>query len=319
MIGIAMPNLLVQLNEKVQKSLRSQLDVLLKGDDGAKLSTSSTRKGRGSSSAWEVNLEKQLQAWKENPSWEDKSPEIKVTVPKGSLCELNVKVNVGLPPDAVYNIITDPDSKRIFKNIKEVISRRVLLDEGLRQVVEVEQAATWKFLWWSGTLSVQVLVDQNREHHTMKFKQTKTGFMKKFDGCWRVEPLLVDEKLCHPFRPKTLEDYATCTRGKGRIGSKVNLEQLVQPTIVPPPPFSWYLRGITAKTTEGLITDLLAEAAKVRGDSNAKASREGIMSKGFSDDEYQVHVNQMLDIKQRWALRRRHGKQLYRRLPLPVK
>ncbi|MCI26883.1 hypothetical protein A2U01_0048081 [Trifolium medium] len=54
----------------------------------------------------------------------------------------------------------------------------------------------------------------------MRFKQTKTGFMKKFEGCWRVEPLFVDEATCYPFKPKTKEDYNMCTRGKGRIGSK---------------------------------------------------------------------------------------------------
>jgi len=41
-----------------------------------------------------------------------------VTVPKGSLCNLNVEVDVGLPPDAVYNIVIDPDNRRVFKNIK---------------------------------------------------------------------------------------------------------------------------------------------------------------------------------------------------------
>lgn len=41
-----------------------------------------------------------------------------VTVPKGSLCNLNVEVDVGFPPDAVYNIVTDPDNRRVFKNIK---------------------------------------------------------------------------------------------------------------------------------------------------------------------------------------------------------
>jgi hypothetical protein len=51
---------------------------------------------------------------------------------------------------------------------QEVISRKVLLDEGSRQVVEVEQAAIWKFLWWSGILSVHVFVDQSRKNHTVK-------------------------------------------------------------------------------------------------------------------------------------------------------
>jgi len=47
-----------------------------------------------------------------------------------------------IPPDAVYNIIIDPENKRVLKNIKEVISRKVLLEKGSRQVVEVELAAT---------------------------------------------------------------------------------------------------------------------------------------------------------------------------------
>lgn len=43
---------------------------------------------------------------------------LQVTVPTGSLCNLHVKFDVGLPPDAVYNIVIDPDSKRVFRNIK---------------------------------------------------------------------------------------------------------------------------------------------------------------------------------------------------------
>ncbi|BAH94506.1 Os09g0327550, partial [Oryza sativa Japonica Group] len=53
-------------------------------------------------------------------------------------------------------------------NFQEVISRKVVLDEGQRQIVEVEQAAIWRFLWWSGVLSVHVFVDQNRTNHTVK-------------------------------------------------------------------------------------------------------------------------------------------------------
>lgn len=43
---------------------------------------------------------------------------LQVSVPKGSFCNLNVKVNIGLPPDTVYDIVTDPENKRVFKNIK---------------------------------------------------------------------------------------------------------------------------------------------------------------------------------------------------------
>lgn len=43
---------------------------------------------------------------------------MQVTIPKGSLSYLSLNVDVGLPPDAVYDIVTDPDNKRVFKNIK---------------------------------------------------------------------------------------------------------------------------------------------------------------------------------------------------------
>lgn len=57
------------------------------------------------------------------------SCELQVTVPKGSLCNLRVKFNVGLPPDAIYNIVIDPENKRVFKNIKVCI--RLFLDDPL--------------------------------------------------------------------------------------------------------------------------------------------------------------------------------------------
>lgn len=295
----------VRLSQKLQSSLKSQLKGLTADKQGMKLIGSSWRNDKeGLSSSMQIDLEKQLQRWRENPTWIDQPPVIKVSIPKGSLCNLNVDVNVGLPPDAVYNIVTDPDNRRVFKNIKEVISRKVLVDEGLRQVVEVEQAAMWRFLWWSGTISVHVLVDQNREDHSMKFKQVKTGFMKRFEGCWRVEPFFVDEHMCDRLKPKTSEEYERCTGGRGRIGSKVTLDQLIQPAIVPPPPISWYLRGITTKTTEMLIHDLLAESARIRGGFTAGESGNGF-SQGSEGKRDERLIGRSGDIKGMWAAHRR--------------
>ena len=50
----------------------------MKNDGGVKSATSIPEKDRGSSTALDADLEKQLQAWKVNPSWVDQSPEIKV-------------------------------------------------------------------------------------------------------------------------------------------------------------------------------------------------------------------------------------------------
>ncbi|XP_065873777.1 uncharacterized protein [Euphorbia lathyris] len=301
------PSFLVQLPNKLQNCLKLQLRKLGKDNEGA----ISLKKQEETSTTLKVDLEKQLQSWRENPLWNDEPPQIKVSVPKGSLCNLSVKFDVGLPPDAVYNIVTDPDNRRVFKNIKEVISRKVLLDEGHRQLVELEQAAIWKFLWWSGTISVHVLVDQNRENRTMKFKQLKTGFMKQFEGCWRVEPVFIDESLCYPFKPKTWGEYCSCTGGKGRIGSKVSLDQLIQPALVPPPPISWYLRGITTRTTEMIANDLLAETARIRGDFTPQNSSQSENCMSPSDEQ---EKNKSSNIKERWAQYRKNAKQQSRRL-----
>ncbi|KAK7386875.1 hypothetical protein VNO78_27221 [Psophocarpus tetragonolobus] len=296
---------------QLQSVVKSRLSRLAK-QDGMSLVGSVRRNVDKSFSYSEAELNEQLQAWRENPSWVDKPPLIKVTTPKGSLCNLNVEVDVGLPPDAVYNIVIDPDNRRVFKNIKEVISRKVLVDEGHRQVVDLDQAAIWKFLWWSGTISINVLVEQNRKDHSMKFKQTKAGFMKKFEGCWRVEPLFVDEATCYPFKPVTKEEYNACTRGKGRIGSKVSLEQLLQPAIVPPPPISWYLRGITTRTTEMLINDMLAETARIRGGYEVEKSKAEELQ-GRPGENVNLFANTS-DIKERWILHRKNAKQSHRRL-----
>lgn len=146
----------------------------------------------------------------------------------------------------------------------------------------------------------------------MKFEQLKTGFMKRFEGCWKVEPLFVDEHLCSPLKPSSWEDYKSLTGGKGRVGSRVSLDQLIQPALVPPPPISWYLRGITTRTTEMLIHDLVAEAARIRGDFNALRSADG--EKGMSEENLDDTVDKTSAIKERWAVRRRSAKLGNRRL-----
>lgn len=57
---------------------------------------------------------------------------LQVTVPEGSLCNLNLRFKAGLPPDAVYNIIIDPENKRVFKNIK--------VCTGVPLLIQIEQA-----------------------------------------------------------------------------------------------------------------------------------------------------------------------------------
>ncbi|XP_078431150.1 uncharacterized protein LOC144702979 [Wolffia australiana] len=292
-------NFMMQFSDRIQGYFKAKFQQPVKTPETKNLSSAVIIE-KETGSPWALNFEKQLQAWRNNPAWITQKYEVEATVPKGSLCNLNVKFTVGLPPDAIYNIVTDPENKRVFKNIKEVISRKVLLDEGSRQVVEVEQAALWKFLWWSGVISVHVFVDQNRKNHTVRFKQGNMGFMKRFEGCWKVEPLFVDEDLCSPEQPRTLSEYEACSASRGRVGSLVTLEQLIQPTIVPPPPISWYLRGITTRTTEMLIDDLIAEAERLKSPSNGPDLSQIVT----------IDLDLGDQIKQRWRQRRQPKRRL---------
>lgn len=260
-----MKNTLQKFMQEGQTHIKSVSSTLHKlGCPGTKGTVKSTEVSEPKPLDFRVKLEKQLQAWRENRHWVEPAPKIEVTVPKGSLCHLDATAQVGLPPDAVFDIVIDPENKNVFKNIKEVKYRKILEDEGHRQLVEVEQAAIWRFLWWSGTISVRVFVEQDRRNHTMKFHLAKEGFMKKFEGSWRLEPLFVDQEACVISKPTTLEEYESCSHGKGRVASLIKLEQLVQPALVPPPPISWYVRGITARTTEMMVEDLQAEVKRIR-------------------------------------------------------
>jgi len=140
----------------------------------------------------------------------------------------------------------------------------------------------------------------------VKFRQGRTGFMRKFEGCWKIEPLFLDKELCLPLDPHTLEEYESCTGGRGRVGSAITLDQLIEPALLPPPPISWYLRGITTRTTEMLVNDLIAETARLRGISNNAIAKQG--TEEMCDANISDSARECGDIKERWRQRRKGGR-----------
>ncbi|KAE8698909.1 Pantothenate kinase 2 [Hibiscus syriacus] len=216
--------LFAQLPNKLQNHVK--FDKLAKDTDGLKSENPSFGEEKGSSAGSSVDLEKQLQAWRENPSCDNQPPEIK-----------------------------DKDS----------------------------------WLRWS-----------------KQFCGNSFGGR----GPFRFEFLWIKtEKITrkHGIHEEVLSG------GKGRIGSKVRLNQLVQPAIVPPPPISCYIRGITAKTTEMLVNDLLAEAARLTGGNQAVSqnSKDLRLSNKRNEDHPVEHI---CNIKERWNLHRRNAKQHRKKL-----
>jgi hypothetical protein len=85
--------------------------------------------------------------------------------------------------------------------------------------------------------------------------------------------------------------------------------QVVQPALVPPPPFKGYVRGITTKTTEMLLHDLQAEGKRLRDDllDNSGEQPEPV-KEGTQEDMFNDHlkhcrkfsVNRRKPRKSRW-------------------
>eukprot|EP00271_Cylindrocystis_brebissonii_P014266 TRINITY_DN35571_c0_g1_i1.p1 TRINITY_DN35571_c0_g1~~TRINITY_DN35571_c0_g1_i1.p1 ORF type:complete len:512 (+),score=89.62 TRINITY_DN35571_c0_g1_i1:1117-2652(+) len=276
----------------------------------------------------ETRLAREMAVWFDNPQWIDQAPEIKVTSPPGNVSYLTCKFMVGLPPEAVFDILCDEDNHRVFKNVKETKGKSVLEEHGSYQRVIVEQTALWHFLCFSGTFDVCMEVSTDRFLRQIRYKLSQGGFMKRFEGQWEIEPFPVPAHYTLPtvfkekspvrnrssrlsgapsrsispsptpnssFSPSpwsssdpsspspTLPDssssspsvYAspppslvpsttTPSTAPGRMASLVTLNQQLQPAIPLPPFISNNVAGISANATRSMLSDLQAEARRVR-------------------------------------------------------
>ncbi|XP_010477657.1 PREDICTED: uncharacterized protein LOC104756727 [Camelina sativa] len=190
---------------------------------------------------------------------------------KNGICHMNIELTVGLIPPGAYEMLTNPRNITFFsaddvvdddrrRQRLENKSTKVLKKDGPRQITDVSKVLRWKFLLFSGTIPIHLIIDEN--HQTLRAKYTKKKntmtYMKVFEGRWKIEPLYVDsERLCNQREPKSREEYRRCSGGKGRIASTVRMELIFQPaSLLNVPPVSWIIRGITIKATKTLIEDL---------------------------------------------------------------
>ncbi|XP_024008030.1 uncharacterized protein LOC112084016 [Eutrema salsugineum] len=208
------------------------------------------------------HVRKQDQLWhdaeKKHP-WYDPPPIVKVTTENG-LCHMKIELIVGMSPDAVYDVMTDPQSGPFFdvdkwRQIMENKSVKVLKEDGPRQIAKVRKSVAWDFLWWSIPIPINLIVDENKINLTTKYKKEQMMFLKVFEGNYKVEPLYVDsERFCKQRLPKSREEYKRCSGGQGKVASKVTINQYFKPNpLFNLPPVSWYIRGITIKTTKTLF------------------------------------------------------------------
>ncbi|KAF8048919.1 hypothetical protein N665_2354s0005 [Sinapis alba] len=209
------------------------------------------------------------EAEKKHP-WHNASPKIKVTHENG-FYHMNIELIVGLTPGLLYHFLTDPEGGpfqdlRKRRKLMENKSRKVLFENGPRQVTRVEKSVACNVFGVYIPISMNLILDENRKDLKTQYKKEKVRFMKSFEGKYKVEPIFVDkERLCKKRIPMTEEEYKKCSGGKGKLASKLTIDQYYQPS--PPfnlPPLSWFIRGMTIKTSKILLAQVQDTSIAVR-------------------------------------------------------
>ncbi|KAF3504940.1 hypothetical protein F2Q69_00039987 [Brassica cretica] len=209
------------------------------------------------------------EAEKKHP-WHNASPKIKVTHENG-FYHMNIELTVGLAPEFLYSILIDPGSGtfrdlRKRRNLMENKSRKVLFENGPRQMTRVEKSVACNVFGVYIPISMNLIVDENRKDLMTQYKKEKVRFMKAFEGNYKVEPIFVDkERLCKKRIPMTREEYKKCSSGQGKVASKLTIDQYYQPySPFNLPPLSWFLRGMTIKTSKSLLAQVQDTSIAVR-------------------------------------------------------
>ncbi|KAL0651870.1 hypothetical protein Bca4012_094561 [Brassica carinata] len=216
-----------------------------------------------------IRQEKLWHEEEEKHPWQNPPPKVKVTTKKG-VYHMNLEITLGAPPELIYLWLIHPhgssflDEKK-WRDLMVFFSDHYMFP--MWEVFKVERSVVYDFFSLTSVrIPLHLIVEENRKDLTGKYKKEKVMLMKVFEGNYKVEPLYVDqERLCKNRLPKSPEEYRKCSGGQGKIGSKLTINQYFEP--YPPfnlPPFSWYIRGNTVKTSKNLLYALQNTAKSVR-------------------------------------------------------
>ncbi|CAI7812996.1 unnamed protein product [Closterium sp. NIES-53] len=161
------------------------------------------------SEAWEEAMRAQLATWFDDPDFVDEVPSMTVTVGDNALCQLDGVATVALPPDSVFSVVCDPHNRRVFKNIKSVKNERVVSDCNGVKELEMDMVFAFQLPFFTGTFDAEVRMVHDRPNRRMTFALKQPGFMRKFEGYWQVEPLLVPASSANAPFPTSLASISS--------------------------------------------------------------------------------------------------------------
>ncbi|CAF1977432.1 unnamed protein product [Brassica napus] len=175
-------------------------------------------------------LVRQVRRWmsenKKHP-WHDEPAKVKVKT-KNGICHLNINFTLGWPPQAVYEMFTDPRNmgffhsmgkyKDHFRTRLDTIATKVIKKDGPRQITEVGKVLRWKILGYNGTIPIHVIIDENHQKVT-------TGSMRSEDD---------KSKLVSPKESNNMELYHDSEEEDKQI-KLWNVAERKHPWYDPPP------------------------------------------------------------------------------------
>ncbi|CAI5464006.1 unnamed protein product [Closterium sp. Yama58-4] len=179
-------------------------------------------------------MRSQLAAWFLDPIWTDEAPDMTVTVGQNALCQLDGTATVAFPPDAVFSLVCDPYNRRVFKNIKSVRNHHVVRDCNGVKEVEMDMAFSFQLPFFTGTFDAHMRMVQDRPNRTMTFTLTRPGFMRKFEGFWKVQPLLVPASSAASLQSQTAASLSSpdhsslrrCESAESSDGSSTSCDEI---------------------------------------------------------------------------------------------
>lgn len=216
-------------------------------------------------------------------AWTEKDQ--RIVVAEGSDWGLALRAKVDSSPDAIYDILTDPNTVSIFRSIKECTYRRIVEDDGKgRRKLEIGHRALAKFLFLSVSFETHLHVWEDSVEKTIRFEMAKPGIMQKFDGCWRIKPFTqrtLDE-MYHPddvkaklqgpehglFNAHNLFSFLQ-PKPPAATESLVTLEQNILPRGPVPPGVKGLVRGMCAHQIRCMMEDLRKELQRRKDGTSA--------------------------------------------------
>lgn len=219
--------------------------------------------------------------------WKNDNISITVEQNPGYWSSIKLIARVPLPPEELFNLLTDENNATVFRSIKKKIVRKVLKDDGHGNIeVDTEQIGRWSWGPFKGSFGIRLIVNQYRDKKQIDFRLAtntkRSPFMKDFTGSWIIQPFdqdSIDELVRYPNKKwnpflhnaaKAIHRLESRLTGHHVESSLVQLRQSVAPRVIPPGPLDGVFRKIAITQVRTVMEDLMKEAERRNEARNRK-------------------------------------------------